>query len=88
MATWLLLKSRFPVGLPREIARVDAPDLDTAIARLGLLSGVGAANIARGVKEAMRDNRTHWVQSEASALLGPDSPKKKPAAMRARRRSR
>ena len=88
MATWLLLKSGFPSRLPREIARVEAPDLDTAIARLGLLSGLGAANICRSAKEAMHQAKDLWVQSEASALLGPDNTKKKPAAMRARRRYR
>ena len=86
MATFLLLKSGFPSRLPREIARCDAPDLDTAIARLGLLSGLGAANICRTAKDAMHAAKDYWVQSEASAMLGADV-KKKPAAMRARRRS-
>ena len=86
MATFLLLKSGFPSRLPREIARCDAPDLDTAIARLGLLSGLGAANICRSAKDAMLGARDLWVQSEASAMLGPENTKKKPAAMRARRR--
>lgn len=87
MATWLLLKSGFP-ALPREIARVEAPDLDTAHARLGLLSGLGAANIARGAKDAMRSGVAHWAQSEASALVESATPREKPAAMRARRFSR
>lgn len=89
MATWLLLKSGFPSRLPREIARVEAPDLDTAIKRLGLLSGLGAANICRSAKEAMQQAKDLWVQSEASALLGSDTPRKPkhPAAMRARRRN-
>jgi len=86
MATWLLLKSGFPSRLPREIARCEAPDPDTAIKRLGLLSGLGAANICRSAKEAMLAAKDLWVQSEASALLGADSQRKKPAAMRARRR--
>ena len=88
MATWLLLKSGFPTRLPHEIARVEAPDLDTAHSRLGLLSGLGAANIAKSVKEAMRIGAAHWVQSEASALVEADAPRKKPAAMRARRFTR
>lgn len=89
MATWLLLKSGFPSRLPREIARCDAPDIDTAIKRLGLLSGLGAANLARSAKEAMQHLKDHWVQSEASALLGPDAPKKsrKPSPWQARRRN-
>ena len=86
MATFLLLKSGFPSRLPREIARCDAPDLDTAIARLGLLSGLGAANICRTAKDAMHAAKDYWVQSEASAMLGPENTKKKPAAMLARRR--
>lgn len=88
MAVFLLLKSGFPVRLPKEIARCEAPDLDTAIKRLGLLSGLGAANICRSAKEAMQQAKDLWVQSEASALLGSDTPRKPkhPAAMRARRR--
>ena len=88
MAVFLLLKSGFPSRPPRELARCDAPDLDTAIARLGLLAGLGAANICRSAREAMHQAKDLWVQSEASALLGPDNTQKKPAAMRARRRYR
>ena len=88
MAVFLLLKSGFPSRPPRELARCDAPDLDTAIARLGLLSGLGAANICRSAREAMHQAKDLWVQSEASALLGQDNSKKKPAAMHARRRYR
>lgn len=87
MAVFLLVKSGFPKSLPREIARVEAPDLDTAIQRLGLLSGRGAANICRSAKEAMHQAKDLWVQSEASAMLDAPRKPKHPAAMRARRRN-
>ena len=82
MAVWLLLQSGFPSRLPREIARVEAPDLDTALPRLLLLAGKRRDQVARSAKEAFHEHRDFWVQSEASALLGPEAPRKKPAAMR------
>lgn len=82
MATWLLLEDRFPIQLPKVRARVDAPDIETAHKRLGLLSGLGASNIARGPKEARLEEKRYWVQSEASAMLGPEKTKKAPGARR------
>jgi len=78
MASWLLLRSRFPFSaLPALAGRCDAPDLETAYAILAPTSAAGADNVARSQREMVERGLNYWVQSAASVALGPERPRPK-----------